>query len=96
MTKTIWKFKLRTTEFQTIKVPRGAEFLHVDMQKDPSEWGSGLFLWALVDPKSTDEERNIEVFGTGNPIHEDMGVCRKYISTVMDSPFVWHVFERFT
>lgn len=84
----IWKFDLRNTSRQEISMPSGAEILSVEKQ------GDKLRLWAMVDPRNSEESRFIEVFGTGQPIPVDMGVERKFLNTVITPPFVWHVFER--
>lgn len=86
--KTIWKFPLDITDSQTILMPKGAELLIAQLQG-----GQGC-LWALVDDAAPREERTIEIHGTGNPIHQDMGIERKYIGTFQQEAFVWHVFER--
>lgn len=97
--KTIWRYSLLLSDHQTIRMPKNAVILSVNAQYD------NLCLWAMVDPKKPTEDRDIEVFGTGHPIHEDMGVERKFIGTVVTyktnhhdpglvSSLVWHVFER--
>ena len=88
--KTIWKFPIEITDVQPVNMPQGAEILSAQMQ------GGQLCLWALVDSEKLTTERVIEVFGTGNPIHVDMGVGRKFIATAQTAqmPLVWHVFER--
>jgi hypothetical protein len=50
-------------------------------------------LWAEVDPTAPTEPRTFEIFGTGHPIHEDMGVERAYVGTCFIGSFVWHVYE---
>lgn len=91
MKKTIWKFPLQVTDIQTIKLPAYYELLTIQAQ------GEEVCLWALVNPQ--EESRHsctIEIFGTGNPVHYDMGVERKYISTfqLLGGKFVGHAFER--
>lgn len=85
---TIWKFPLAVTDTQRISMPEGAEILTVQLQNEQA------CLWAIVEPSADKEDRYFEVHGTGNPIHGDMGVERKYIGTFQQPPFVWHVFER--
>lgn len=86
----IWKTKLEITDKQTIQLPQGAEILSVQTQNEIP------CLWALVDRHQFTEPRIIEIFGTGQDIHEDMGVERKYIGTFQtnEGSFVGHVFER--
>jgi hypothetical protein len=86
--KTIWKFPLKVDDVQLVPMPMGAEVLTMQIQDGQP------CLWALVDGGERQEQRLIEIFGTGNPIHEDAGIQRRYIGTFQQSPFVWHVFER--
>lgn len=90
MNLTIWKFVLAITDRQQVPIPFGGECLTVQFQ------GEALCLWALVNPSNSAEERLIEIFGTGHPIYEDMGVQRNYIGTAQQhgGALVWHVFER--
>jgi len=89
MEKTIWKFKLETTEIQEIEMPMYAEILCVQTQNEIP------CLWALVDPTAEKEIRHFEVFGTGHPIEQDHPYRRNYIGTyqLCGGDFVLHVFE---
>ena len=90
MKRTIWKFPLKITDYQSIDMPTYAEILSVHVQ-------NGMpCMWALVDPDGEMESRGFEIFGTGNPIEVDMGVDRKFIGTFMthNDKLVWHLFER--
>ena len=89
MKKTIWKFCLKTTDLQSVKMPKGAEILHVNSQFN------NLKIWALVDPEQEREERFFEIFGTGHTV--DMDADRKYLGTYQlhEGSLVFHVFERF-
>jgi hypothetical protein len=87
--KTIWKFEVALVSPQQVPMPNGTEILTVQTQ------GETGCLWALVDTEADSTDmRTFEVFGTGQIIHEDMGIERKYIGTFQVRPFVWHVFER--
>lgn len=89
MEQVIWKFPLKTTDAQKLSLPKGAEILCVQTQfNEPC-------LWALVEEGNT-EFRVFETFGTGHPVHCDMGVDRKYIGTYQldGGSLVFHVFER--
>ena len=90
MSETIWKFNLETTDYQTVKMPKGAEILDIQTQ------GGQPCLWALVDPSKENEDRNFEVFGTGHKVSGDMGISRKYIATYQleSGALIFHVFER--
>lgn len=86
--QTIWKFNLEISDMQTLSMPEGATILDVQIQDGVP------CLWAIVDTQAVTVERVIEICGTGSPMHVDMGVRRKHISTFQQPPFVWHVFER--
>ena len=91
MEKRIFKYTLKTEYKQIINLPKGAEILTLQTQFNEPQ------LWVLVDPNETDqEEKYIEIFGTGNLVCYDMGVDRKYLATYQldDGNFVFHVFER--
>lgn len=88
---TIWKFPFRVHETVAIDMPVGAMILpHLEPAR--LEYGEpGLVLWAVVDPDKHTETRVLYVVGTGHPMPE---APLNYIGTAIDSPFVWHVFER--
>ena len=95
MKKTIWKFSTIEHGFNnkfSIFMPKGA--LILTLQTD--EKNNHPTIWALVDPEQEKEERFFELFGTGNEIHEDMGIERIYIGTYQyqNGDFVGHIFER--
>ncbi len=82
----IYKYPLKLTDVQHVTMPKGARILSVHDQRGT------ICLWALVDASEVSTEaRLIEIIGTGNP----MPVAkRQFIGTVVQEPFVWHVFER--
>lgn len=85
--KTIYKYKLQTTDEQQILMPEGAEILTVQLQDGEPQ------LWALVETELPKTKRYIEIFGTGNPI---TGIGpHKYIATyqLRGGALVFHVFE---
>jgi len=89
MKKQIWKFTLPPTSQGVIKMPKGAEILTIQIQKEQA------CIWALVNPLNEETERYFEVFGTGHSIHYDMGIERKYINTFQpEEGLVLHLFER--
>jgi hypothetical protein len=87
----IWKFALHITDRQKVTMPAGSNILTVQYQ------AGGLQLWAIVDPDAEQEERLIEIVGTGNTMvdvdKEDL--ARFHIATVQvrGGALVWHVFE---
>lgn len=84
--KTVYKYRLDTTDVQIIQMPKGAEILTVQF----NDW-SGLCLWALVDPTQELENVKIRIAGTGHHIEEDI---MKYIGTLQlqGGALVFHAF----
>jgi hypothetical protein len=86
--RTIYKYEIPVGGGEVI-LPNNAVILSAGAQ------GDALFLWAEVDSAENWQfPREIEVFGTGHPIPEDMGISRRFIGTAFMGPFVWHVYER--
>lgn len=69
-------------------MPKGADILTVQAQDQTP------CLWAMVNPENESDLRIIEIFGTGDPIHET-GKRRRYIGTfqIKGGESVFHVFE---
>lgn len=91
MKKEIWKFKLpEANEGVKIVMPQGALILSCQEQD------GALCLWALVIPEAEREFRTFDVYGTGQPIHYDMGIDKEFIATVQIrmTGIVLHIFER--
>jgi hypothetical protein len=85
MSRQVWKFKLALmAALQPIQMPRGAEILSVQTQRDMP------CIWALVDNDAARETRVFRIVGTGHSF-DDHGM--HYLGTVQTPPFVWHVFE---
>jgi hypothetical protein len=82
---TIHKYALDITDFQTVHLPKGAEILDAQMQR------GNLHIWAIVDTNAPAEPRTFCIHGTGHPLPH--AINRKYLSSVQDGNFVWHVFE---
>jgi len=81
----IWKYPLKITYRQKVRMPKWAEILSVGNQNDE------LCLWVMCQPSGMDDMRVIEIIGTGNPISNGE---RKFIGTVAMKQSIWHVFER--
>jgi len=86
--KTIYKYPLNSDRISVINLPINAKILTAAIQNKI------ICIWAEVDTKTPTKERFFEIFGTGWEIPQDMGIERKYVSTVFDGPYVWHVYER--
>lgn len=83
---TIYKYPLYISDRNEIEMPSDAKILCVQMQHGV------LYIWALVDEvHSLTRFRYIRIFGTGHPIDDPNKL--RYIGTVNDGRFVWHVFE---
>lgn len=58
-----------------------------------------IFIWVMFQESMMDKDfvsRYFEIFGTGHIIHNDMGIDRKFIGTVLihGGGLGWHIFER--
>jgi len=81
--RTIWKFPI-PADGGTVQMPKGAEVLSVGLQ------GNDIQVWALVDPSKSTTPRHFHVRGTG---HACSIAGEKFIGTIFDGSFVWHVFD---
>jgi hypothetical protein len=94
MNQEVWKFCIidegYVDKFE-IKMPKDTQLLNVDF--DDNNYPC---IFGLVYPHKQMETRYFELFGTGQPIHNDMGIERKYIGTFNDGngEFFGHIFER--
>jgi hypothetical protein len=82
--KTIWKFPLEVTDYQNVRMPKGAEILSV-----ADQYGV-VCVWAMVDSDAELEDRMFYIFGTGNPVSETLPW--QFVGSVQQNIFVWHVF----
>lgn len=97
---TIWKFELRETDVQRVRMPAGARLLSVQGQLI-EEWYEGgnarrvtaPMLWAQVDTDAPTVERLIAIVGTGNPAPAVDDEDSIYVGSAICGPFVWHVFD---
>lgn len=87
--KTVYKYHISATDYQTIELPIGAEILKVDSQNNEMQ------MWALVAPNAETEKRNFRVVGTGREISDDEASDLRYVGTCIlyDGRVVFHVFE---
>jgi hypothetical protein len=61
-TETVWKYPLSIVDMNELKVPHGAQFLHVGV--DPA---GDLCLWARVNTSSPEIPARVYVVGTAYP-----------------------------
>lgn len=86
MNAVILKFPLfQMKQTNEVVMPLGAEILCVQEQR------GYITIWAKCHPNVKTEVRHIEVHGTGNEF-DDKGL--RYVGTVQQDGFVWHIFER--
>lgn len=81
--KTIHKYQFRDDNL-TLHLPVGAKFLHLALQHNIP------CLWFLVDTEKELELRAFVKIGTG---WEAKVEAENYLGTVLETPYVWHVFE---
>jgi len=58
---TIYKYAVPVQDMFHLDLPRGAQCLHVDMQRGEPQ------LWALVEPANPRVRRQFTLVGTGHP-----------------------------
>lgn len=97
MNNVIYKYPLQLADgVQTLKAPGLIKFLNIIRQ------GNGLVAYFIVDTDCHWEESFFyTVVGTGHPIDRDgigtvlyPSMSWKYLTTVIDGPFVWHIFGK--
>lgn len=96
---TIWKYEIPLKDSFKLELPKDAVILH----------GEAFFIWALVDTEAEKEIRRFRIYGTGQEIErpklesrvkiyqggvpvQNLGSLR-YVVTIFDHAFVWHLFE---
>lgn len=82
----IFKYPLKLVDMQLVYMPLGAKILSVDVQNEI------ICLWAMVDVKGANQSRVFAIYGTGQPITDDVNKLT-FIGTVQMGVYVWHVFE---
>ena len=81
----IYKYELAISRGQNFRLPVDAKVLTAQMQH------GALCIWVQLDDRGVcDQLRIFDVYGTGH----DMMADSRYIATVQDGSFVWHVYER--
>lgn len=85
MSKTIWKYPVSDIGEVTIPMPAGSKVVFV--AGDPS--GISPAFWAEVDQSAPIEFRKFQIVGTGH----DIPPYAIHRGTVIQGPFVWHLYE---
>ena len=81
----VYKYPIPIEANFTIKMPAGAEILHVDTQDNKG------FIWARVDPEPCSEFRYFHLRGTGHPIDGSSTHLGSF--QLHDGALVFHLFE---
>lgn len=81
----IWKWEIPITSHFSLPMPKGARVLSVQMQN------GAPVVWAEVSQDAAREARSFHVVGTGTPL--PMGVSLKYVGTIQQGHYVWHLYE---
>lgn len=91
--KIIYKYPFKVFDVNArfaIEMPEKAQILSIQMQNGKP------YLWALVNTDNplneSLEDRTFVVCGTGQQIYGDTS-SYKYLSTIQDGNYVWHIFE---
>ena len=80
----IFKYKLEMVTKQTISMPVDAVVLCAQMQC------SELYIWAIVDENESCIDWEFLIFGTGDEFNFNN---MRYIGTVQQGIYVWHIFN---
>lgn len=86
--RTIWKFTAPFDGEVRIDMPAGAQTLHATVLAVDRD--AVLTVWAKVDTDHPTTTRTFHIRGTGHHLGDDVG---PFVGTVIDGPFVWHIFE---
>jgi len=87
---TVWKYPLRITDDQELRLPKGARVLTIQAQHDVP------CLWALVDSQETETELwQLVMLGTGHQAPPDLAWFQYAASyQVQQGRLIFHVFLR--
>lgn len=87
--KTIWKFSVEINDIFKIPMPKGAEVLTVQTQKNYPH------MWVLVDPALEVVDRTFRLMGTGHFMECDDSITYKYIGSYQQysGDLIFHLFE---
>jgi len=89
VTRVVHKYPLPIEAEPFIPMPLGAQVLSVQVQRDEP------MVWALVDPRQTVMMRHwFWVLNTGTPVDWDPSEDSRFIGTVQNGGFVFHVWDQ--
>ena len=86
--KKVLKYKLnpKSIDVQQIKMPKGAEILSIQFQRE------NLCVWALTDLDKELESRHFFIARTGDPFPDNPSVFHSTFQ-LFDGSYIGHVFE---
>lgn len=86
---TVWKWEFAVQDRFTLRLPKDAEVLTVQAQRDRA------CLWALCDPEAEKEDRTFACWGTGHQHFLNGRSPGRYVGTfqLMSGALVFHLFE---
>lgn len=82
--KTIYKYPLQTGPNE-LEMPYIKILSVINQGRTPT-------LYALVDGKEQNKKVKVYVFGTGWDVEDSIVENSKYLNTITDGMFVWHIF----
>ena len=86
--RTIWKFPLPIADRFTLRMPKGAQVLCVQAQRNAP------YLWALCYPSALTEDRAFLLADTGH-LRDDLEIAGNIGSFQLDGgQLVFHLFEQ--
>ena len=90
--RTIWRFPITVQDdANKVATPRGALLLHVG--RSATSPSGQICMWFEVESEAPIEPKYYKVYGTGHEVAGLRDYDNKYIATVFDPPFVWHVYQ---
>ena len=72
-------------ERQAFDIPEGGRIVYVDCQQPRV-----VSFWVELEPENEVIPCYFVIIGTGHPVPDDCG----YVGTILDGPFVWHLYEK--
>lgn len=87
--RTIYKFQFFVADEVKIEIVGLLQILSIGNQ---SPGNNRLTLWAMVDTHAKANVITLRLIGTGNPVSDKVYRDGRFITTVKDDPFIWHVF----
>jgi hypothetical protein len=84
--KTIYKYQLETTDFQTVMIPEKSNIIALQTQYEKP------CIWVEVETENEKVPHVFRIFGTGHELQIGLGMT--YVGTyqIMNGSFVGHVY----